>query len=245
MSEENQAQTTTGVEQGSVAENQSQSTTEPQTQTQEPTQGTDPQEAKISQIVAQRISQREAQIREEERMRLLQEMQQQTNQQTNQQQTQFNAGQQPLDWNQVNDQFYTAFHQNPAQTVMQLVSAVAQQYTQPLIQQNKAMEYRQNLMDLATSHPEEIETVAPLMAPILEKYPHLRESREGLEIAFNAARGQQLEQHVQAAIERERQLAAQNQQAAAGMAPQGTANQQGGNSPGTPEDTLRDMIKNA
>lgn len=212
-------------------------------QTQDQNAGT-PQN--LDQIVALRISQREKQIREEERQKVLAEL----NMQQPQSDTPQPYLQQPyqqqipqLDLNQLNDQFYTAFMQNPIQTIYQVASSIAQGHVKQLEEQIKYMQYRSNLQDLAVAHPHDIKEVVPLMKPILDKYPVLAETREGLEIAYNAAKGQLTPQQLQASVEAERQMMAQANQQIPGATPQGSANQQGGGTtPKSAESALIDMI---
>lgn len=231
------AQAGTGVEGGQVAAGQGPDTIRTQ-------MGGDADQS-VERIVATRIAQREAKIREEERSKVLEELAKAQGEPSPVPGQAAGQAQQPLvNWEQLNELVYNQFMQRPAETLLQVAGAIAQQQVMGLQQKLQEWEYRQNLADLAMAHAEDIQQVAPHMRPILEKFPHLAQSREGLELAYHAARGMLAPQLAQEAASREREIVAGVQAAARGAAPQPTVNQQAAAQP-SPEDALRAMIRDA
>ena len=148
-----------------------------------------------------------------------------------------------VDWNQLNNQVYEAFMQNPAGTLLALSQVVAQQLVQPLQSRLQEYEFRANLADLAQRYPD-LPQVAPVMQQIIQQRPDLWQTREGLELAYLAAKGQLSAQQAQQLVQQGREQALAAEKAKAGAVPtSGEANAQGGSV--TPEQAVVQMILNA
>lgn len=105
---------------------------------------------------------------------------------------------------QMNEQFMNQFYENPTQSIQQMVQSMIEKAVMPQIQpikqqyeeQQAQQQWSNNLNQFAVKTPD-FEQWKPHMQQIMESMPNLYDMPNGLEVAYNMAKGQNYQEPTQ------------------------------------------------
>lgn len=116
-------------------------------------------------------------------------------QQQSQMQLQQPVQSQGIDPALLNEAFQYAWEQNPLAVIQNVARQATQQALAPVASQLVQIQRENAIRTLALNHADDIAEVAPHMVQVLQQTPQLWDMPNGLELAYQAAKAQWLEQN--------------------------------------------------